>query len=81
MKLIAVKSIDQLYGLLEEGVQDYFILLNGGLRSNKTLYDADDGGIMVLNHIDDTETRIEDTNIYEAMKKGAFFAEIDTDEQ
>lgn len=80
MKRIQVKSIDHLHELLDEGVQDYFIVLNGGLRSSKTLYDADDGGIMVLNHCDDTECYLADTNIEEAIKKGAFFAEIYNEE-
>lgn len=81
MKLIAVKNIEQLRSLMDSEVFEYRIALNGGAYSRKICRPRYDGEIEVENLIDGTVTSLADTNIYEAMKKGAFFAEIDTDEQ
>ena len=71
-----VESIEQLRELVRNDVQNYVILLAGGLaRSSKFIYEGEDGELWVVNLIDDSECRLSDTNIYEAIKKGAFYAE------
>ena len=77
-----VKSVNQLKAILADGeTQDFFILLNGGLRSSKTIsFDGDDT-FYVENSIDDTEQELtaselmdsDLTNIGKAISNGAFY--------
>ena len=79
-----IKSIDQLKNILADGeTKDFFILLNGGLRSSKSIsFDGDDT-FYVLNDIDGTEQEFtsneladkhnNDTNIGYAIAVGAFY--------
>ena len=80
--LIKVMSVEQIQHLIEEkNIHDFFVLLNGGLRSSKTI-DYDEGYFNVVNEIDGTEQNLsykdmeneELTNIGKAIKCGAFFA-------
>ena len=61
---------------------EFFILLNGGLRSSKRIiWDENDKLFYIVNYIDDTEQELtevqlmdkEHTNIGYAMTKGALF--------
>ena len=70
-----VTSLEHLRELVEAEIQDFFIALNFGLRSSKFIYVGDDDQLVVLNLIDDSETSVEETNIPEAIEKGAFYYE------
>lgn len=77
-----VKSMDQLKSILADGeTKEFFILLNGGLRSSKTISYDGDNTFYVLNEIDDTEQVLTEqelmnndlTNIGKAINNGAFY--------
>lgn len=77
-----VKSVNQLKTILADGeTKDFFILLNGGLRSSKTISFDGDNIFYVLNEIDDTEQVLTEqelmdsdiTNIGKAINNGAFY--------
>lgn len=81
-----VRNVENLKRLVNKGVKDYFIALGpkGALRSSKHV--TYDGKIFyVLNEIDSSEQELteaqlndpNETNIGEAIKKGAFIAESD----
>jgi len=76
MKTIKVESIEYLRELLSIDVHDYFIRLNGGLRSSKHIWDEEDGEIMTENFIDGSVCKLSETNVPKAIAKGAFFAEL-----
>lgn len=77
-----VKSVNQLKTILADGeTQDFFILLNGGLRSSKSMsFDGDDT-FYVENNIDGTEQELtagelmdsDLTNIGKAISNGSFY--------
>lgn len=76
-----VNSLSELKQFISNGIHDYFIQLNFGLRSSKSI-DYNDGKFYVQNCIDDTEQELTEeqmmdrdfTNIGYAIKQGAFFA-------
>ena len=75
-----IDSIDDLKEICEDQDVEFFINLKGGLRSSKTIcYNSHEKTFEIYNHIDDTsellnERRlIEETNIGDAIEKGAFF--------
>ena len=76
MKRIKVESIEHLRSLVEGEVHEFFIRLNGGLRSSKFIHLSDNDELVVVNLIDDTTSDLSDTNVPEAIAKGAFFAEL-----
>jgi hypothetical protein len=76
-----VTSVEELKRLanVEDGVE-FFILLNGGLKSVKRIeWDEPSKSFCILNQIDDTHqdlTKQElatETNIVKAIERGAFF--------
>ena len=76
-----INSIEELKEESKDGAE-FFILLNGNLRSSKRIwYDEDAKHFEVINYIDDSEQALSEeeimdekfTNIGEAMKKGALF--------
>lgn len=83
---LKIKSVEHLIELLEEseeGVGEFYILLNGNLRSSKFI--SYDGEIFYLiNLIDSTEEELtlkelldsNTTNFKEAIDKGALYAYI-----
>lgn len=83
MDYIKVKSVKHLHKLVNQGKTDYFIQLNGGLRSSKFINEGENKDFFVLNQIDDTEQELSDTdimdknqtNIGEAITKGAFWCD------
>lgn len=77
-----VTSIEQLREMVENDFFDYFIALNGGFRSSKTICMNDDGeSFDVVNEIDGSEQTLsaeelkdrELTNIGYAIEGGAFY--------
>lgn len=81
-----IKSQEQLDNLIMqninkgEGMLDCFVLLNGGLRSSKSITFSGNDSYEVLNEIDDTTEIIEHNKLIssfpigEAIQKGAFYA-------
>ena len=78
-----VTSISELKSMIiDENKHDYFILLNGGLRSSKFV-DVDDKceKFYIMNEIDGTEQELSEseimdrdiTNIGYAIENGAFY--------
>jgi len=77
-----IENIEQLNGMSRGKTQlDCYVLLNGGLRSSKTLMFEEDGGVNVINEIDDTSEGFDSleemakghSTIKEALEKGAFY--------
>lgn len=72
-----VKDLTHLIALCEEEKNEFFVMLNGGLRSSKSIQ-YDGGGFDVINEIDwsnefiQTET-ISETLIGGAISKGALY--------
>ena len=82
MKYTKIKSVDHLKEVLskdEEG-KDFILQLNFGLRSSKRMT-WDGEKFWILHYIDDTQEELtpkqlmKHTNIYEGIKKGAFWLE------
>jgi hypothetical protein len=80
---IQVKDVDDLKRLItEENKHDFFIQLNFGARSSKTMDVDDDGKFNVVNEIDGSAQKLTSeelfneslTNIGKAIKYGAFYA-------
>ena len=75
-----IKNLKQLKNLTTKG-NEFFITLNFGLRSYKHITLLKNGKFYVENSVDDskqllTEKELKNksiTNIYHAIKKGAFF--------
>lgn len=83
MGYIKIKDLLHLNKLINEGKHDFFILLNGGLRSSKFIeYNDKIKKYYVFNEIDDsdeyfTETELFNqklTNIGYALYKGSLYA-------
>ena len=78
-----VKSLDQLKEMIANGVHDYFIQLNHGLRSSKFIdYSPETGKYYILNEIDGTKQTLNEkhlmnrdyTNVGYALTVGALYA-------
>jgi hypothetical protein len=78
-----VTSVEELKRLakVEDGVE-FFILLNGGLKSVKRIeWDEPSKSFCILNRIDDTHQDLTEqelateTHIVKAIERGAFFIE------
>lgn len=75
-----IKCIHELQKDCEDCAKEYFINLNGGVRSSKTI-NWDGEKFWILNQIDDSEqeltpTELDDeslTNIGKAIKLGSFY--------
>lgn len=77
---IKVTTIEQLKKECSNEYKEGFILLNGNLRSSKTVeYDTNLKLFHILHHIDDTEQVLDEqelsteSNIAKAIQKGAFY--------
>lgn len=79
-----ITSLDHLKRLSSDTVLECFILLNGSLKSSKTIeYNTDEGLFYIWNLIDDTEQIIDDielfdkqiTNIGYALRNNALYYE------
>lgn len=78
-----VKNIEHLKKMIEEGTHDFFIQLNLGLRSSKTIdYNPQTDKFNIINEIDGTKQRLNSRNIFNkrytnigyAIKMGSFFS-------
>ena len=78
-----VNSLDELKQMCNGVTKDFFIQLNFGIRSSKSIsYNKDTDTFYILNEIDDTEQELnsqtimdeEYTNIGKAITLGAFYA-------
>ena len=78
-----VNSLDKLKQMCNGVTKDFFIQLNFGIRSSKSIsYNKDTDTFYILNEIDDTEQELnsqtimdeEYTNIGKAITLGAFYA-------
>jgi len=85
MKVLKVESLCHLKKILSGGAGEFFIALNYGCKSSKTVsYDRKSRMFFVTNLIDSTEQSLSSrqlmsagwTNIGQAIKKGAFYYEI-----
>lgn len=83
MEYRKITNIEDLNRALDEEHND-FVMTNGLLRSSKWItYGERDGEYEILNLIDDTydflteDQLMNESNIGQAMKNGAFFCEID----
>lgn len=75
-----INSIEELKQLASNKTVEGFILLNYNLKSSKSIsYDVEKKLFHVFNYIDDTENDLTEeelkteSNIAEAIEKGAFF--------
>ena len=75
-----IETLEELKVLASEGMIDCFIMFNGGLRSSKQIeYDIDRDEWYIFNEIDGEEQYLntkdleEETNIIEALSKGALY--------
>lgn len=60
-----VKDIEHLKELIEEGVHDFFIQLNLGLRSSKMIdYNPETDKFDIINEIDGTKQRLNSRNLF-----------------
>lgn len=85
--MLAIQSIEDLKNHCdEEPYNEFYLKLNGGCRSTKTIqYFKDNDYWYILNHIDDSVSEYESTQdfknnehlIFEAMTKNAFFKDRD----
>lgn len=72
------EELDEILKNNSESTRDFFVLLNGGLRSSKEIELNAKGDYSVYNEISDTEETIKHdefmhTFIGEAIKAGAFY--------
>lgn len=76
-----VQNVDHLKELLAQGQKDYFILLEGAVRSRKTIrYDQNTDTFSVIHRIDGIRKKMSGNAfrrslMREAIQRGAFFAE------
>ncbi len=77
-----IKSVNQLIEVCSTQGQEFFILLDGGLRSSKSIsYNQRSKKFLVHNYIDSTTQRLTSrqlhtqSNIGRAILKGRFFQE------
>ena len=88
-----IDSVEELRQVLEGGMQEFKLLLNGGVFSRKEIQLKQDGRFQIFNYIDDSERTVTaeelgdptKTMIGEAISKGAFWmygkhSENETDE-
>ena len=75
-----IETLEELKVLASEDMIDCFIMFNGGLRSSKQIeYDIDRDEWYIFNEIDGEEQYLntkdleEETNIIEALSKGALY--------
>ena len=75
-----IETLEELKVLASEDMIDCFIMFNGGLRSSKQIeYDIDRDEWFIFNEIDgedqylNTKDLEEETNIIEALSKGALY--------
>lgn len=81
MTYTAIKSLEELDNILTDEPQDFFIALNGGARSSKSIFKDEDGSYNILNEIDDSEQSLTKeqlfdtglTNIGDAIIKNSFY--------
>lgn len=80
MKYLKVESTENLKELLRAGNTEFFIMLNGGLRSSKIItMSKDEQTFCIENEIDGSEEELSESeiwffsNIGKAIDKGAFF--------
>ena len=79
--MIKINSLEQLKESCKDEPQEFYILLNGGVRSSKRIeYNSDTETFDVYNEIDstwqeglDNERLSNETNIVEAINKNNFF--------
>lgn len=77
-----VESVAHLREMVQAGHHDYFIALNFGMRSSKTVDVDEDGKFYIVNEIDDTEDVLTEedlmdermTNVGKAIILGAFYS-------
>lgn len=77
-----VKSLQALKKIIASGKTEFFISLNGCMRSSKTInyiYDKNSSWFDIHHHIDDsdeklTEPQLLKTNIGKALEKGSFYS-------
>ena len=78
-----VKTIEQLKKMIESGIHDYFILLNGNARSSKFVdYSPETEKFYITNEIDGTKQRLNSQNLFNrrytnigyAIECGAFYS-------
>lgn len=83
-QFIKISTAAQLIREIKNGYHDFFIFLNGGLKSSKYItYDKEEDVFYITNLIDGTEQELntnelfmpKHTNIGEAILKGAFYVE------
>lgn len=85
MNYIKITTVEHLKQVCSNESREGFIALNGRLRSSKTI-DFDGSLFSVYNHIDDTSQKLTESdlftqsNIGEAIEKGAFYIENFTEE-
>jgi hypothetical protein len=76
-----VRDLAHFLELLHSGQSEFYILLNGGLKSSKRISLLPDETFYILNYIDDTEQELTQkelfdssrTNIGAALMCGAFY--------
>lgn len=78
-----VETTEQLKQMTQDGIHDFFIQLNHGARSSKSVdYDPSAGRFVIENEMDGTRQRLTEqnlfneryTNIGKAIRAGAFYA-------
>lgn len=80
-KPLKVTSINHLKKLIAEGRENYFLLLQGGLKSSKNItYDSYTDTFWIFHFIDGTDERLNTerfrrSRMRDAIQIGAFFAE------
>lgn len=81
MQYTRIKDVNHLRELLKKDKNDFFICLNGGLRSSKFILLLEDGCFQITNEIDGSIDRLSEeelmnrdiTNVGYAITKGAFY--------
>ncbi len=83
MEYEKITSIERLNELIEDEKHEFFISLNGGLRSDKAIFFGDEEGTYyIINYIDDSEQTLTKeelfntdlTNIGHAINSGALYS-------
>lgn len=78
---LLINSIEKLDEILLEEPQDFFIALNSGAKSSKSIFKTSDGFYNILNEIDDSEQQLTKeelfnsdlTHVGEAINKNVFY--------
>ncbi len=81
-KSTKVQSVAHLRALIKAGTHTYALMFcGGGVFSRKTIRATRNGKFRIINHIDDSKATLTEAELYtesnigEAITKGAFFAE------